>query len=134
MLFFQLIATAFLPPFFGWLLNLAVRKGDALATSGADWLLVLIVLNFTAMIDAASFSKFIHNAPFRDNASLCFGVTFVLAFLGWLAQIFFFEPHARREVEKPFEIVLRGLVYGLGWVSAITVCATNVMIFTYNPQ
>lgn len=134
MLYLQFASTAFAPPFVGWLLNLAVRRSEASNTSGADWLLVLIVLNFTALVDSETFGKFIRYSEWKEHASWCFGIAFTIAFVAWLGHIYLVEPHLRKDAGDLWQTLCKRLAFFVGWTFAISVCAANVMLFTYKPQ
>lgn len=126
--------TAFGPPAFGWILNLIVRKKEALNSSGADWMLVLLVFDLTVVIDTPTFAKYIAYPEWQEYAKYYFVFVLVLGLVAWGVTINLIEPKLKKDCIAISDRVKRGLAYTAGWFVSIVMLATNIMFFIYEPK
>jgi hypothetical protein len=112
-----------------WVINFILRGVEAVRTAGADWMLLLITFDFTAVASTSDFAKFVVSEEFRSAAgNLFLGVALVLLML-WIGTIRVLEPFVQRRKNAGASLQLQLSWYGVGWVFALTGTALNLFIF-----
>ncbi len=125
--------------------NVMVRHKIRLPQSyGVDWLLLLVVMDVTAVLSADDFARALSHAAFRNEPMGPFGILAALSALTWLYTILYIEP----KIHKPRPRAKSGLDFGLltkvqnslassksfwislSWFFAAFASAANLYVFT----
>lgn len=80
-----------------WIINVIVRFAlkHRFLTAGADWLLLLIVFDGTAILAAKDFQQFVRHEPFRNEIQAILAILAILAVAMWVVTVMYFESWIR---------------------------------------
>ena len=85
-----------------WVLSAAIRlRAKRELTSGADWVLLLIVFDLTAALSLNEFRQFVTYEPFRSEFPAVLMVLGIAGVVAWVTIVLYLEPWletARRTV------------------------------------
>lgn len=124
--------------------NVLVRNKLALPQStGTDWLLLLMVIDFTAVLSASEFGRYLSRERITGDALGVFALLTILVVGLWLVTILYVEPniHRKRRVPKLEDRLnllqqWRGKLSSsnrfwslLSWFTAFIGSMTNIYVF-----
>lgn len=118
------------PTVIGFLANLILRD-DAYQTSGADWLLVVWIFDFTAVASHHDFEKYVSYEPLKGSTVVVFLALALVALIAWLLVIKRFEPYIKGKPNGGKITWKQRAVFVFGFGVAAAATVGNVMAFVY---
>jgi hypothetical protein len=133
---------ALMPGVFGFVWNILFRlkKGGILATSGADWILLIAVFDATALCSLDQFQKLILDTELKSIPAVVFVSLLLGSLILWAVVIEYLEPRMtmeRRQTDwiEPHLQRQRGVLpyalFFVVWTVTIALTAAHILVFTW---
>ncbi len=128
---FTFWGAAAIPAVGPFLLNLVVRGKNVFASSGADFLLMLLAFDVTAAITFSDFGKFVPNADVRA-ALLPLAVGFMfLTLIIWYTVVSRFEPVYAQQSRHGKDLAKKIAAFAVTWLIASALTFGQIYLFFY---
>jgi hypothetical protein len=123
------------PPIGTFALNVAVRWPHALKSSGADWLLVLIGFDATAVLTAKDLSKYVQHPEIQGAFSAFMMASLFFTLILWYVLASRIETYLSAPMSSSAWMrARRYLAYLAVWSLITIVSSAHVYVFLYKPS